>query len=185
VKKGVHGEAGQPKRPSRTVIVIAVAILIGGGAIMVLLRSNSQEGAESASTSKKEEAYEFRKDGELKFISPSGKNLATIAIEVAADEAAITIGLMNRKVVPEMHGMLFVFQNEEHRSFWMRNTYASLDILFVNSNREIVALYPYTQPLSDTSYPSTKPAQYVVEVAAGFADRHGIQVGDRISWTKI
>ncbi len=184
MKKNVQRGAGQPKRLLRKVIVTAVAILIGGGAIVVLQQSyNKQET--SASTRTEQEAYGFRKDGELRFVSPSGKNLVTIAIEIAADEAAITIGLMNRKVVPEMHGMLFVFQNEEHRSFWMRNTYASLDIIFVNSNREIVALYPFTQPLSDTSYPSTKPAQYVVEVAAGFADRYGIEVGNRISWTRF
>ena len=182
-RKGDQEEEQRASGFSMKWIALGILVLIGGGALMVLLRSDNQKGS-SASTDTQRETYGFRKDGELRFESSSGKHLATIAIEIAEDEAAITIGLMNRRVVPELHGMLFIFPDEELRSFWMRNTYASLDIIFVNSNLEIVALHPYTQPLSDTSYPSTRPAQYVVEVAAGFAEKHGVQAGDGIVWTR-
>ena len=80
--------------------------------------------------------------------------------------------------------MLFIFPNEEYRSFWMANTPLSLDIIFVNSAREIVTIQRDAVPFSEESVPSTKPATYVVEVNAGYADRHGLAEGDRVQWSR-
>jgi uncharacterized membrane protein (UPF0127 family) len=77
-------------------------------------------------------------------------------------------------------GMLFVFNKEEQQSFWMRNTYFSLDIIYVNKQYEIVTIQKYTQPFSDLSIPSYEPAMYVVETNAGFCDRYKIKDGDKI-----
>ena len=54
--------------------------------------------------------------------------------------------------------------------------------MFVNAQKQIVTIHTNTQTLSDTSYPSSEPSIYVVEVLAGFAERHNIQVGDKIDW---
>ena len=70
-------------------------------------------------------------------------------------------------------------------SFWMKNTYLTLDILFVNSNREIVTIHKRTEPLSEKSYAADSPAIYVVEVVGGFTDANNIQVGDKIKWGVI
>jgi uncharacterized membrane protein (UPF0127 family) len=69
----------------------------------------------------------------------------------------------------------------------MRNTLISLDMIFVDDQKKIVTIHKNTKILSETSYPSSQPAVYVVEVLAGFTDRHNIQVGDKIDWmgTKI
>ena len=87
----------------------------------------------------------------------------------------------------ENHGMLFIFPAERYQSFWMLNTLFSLDMLFINSKKEIVTIHKNTTPLSQQSYPSSKPAIYVLEVVAGYTDKFNIKEGDKIYWigTKI
>jgi uncharacterized membrane protein (UPF0127 family) len=64
----------------------------------------------------------------------------------------------------------------------MKNTYIPLDIIFVNSEKIIVTIHPNTRPLKEWSYASTQPSLYVVEVNAGFCNRHHIRSGDRIAF---
>jgi len=101
-------------------------------------------------------------------------------IEIADDENERMRGLMDRLELPENAGMLFIFDGDEPRSFWMKNTYISLDIIYINSKKEIVSIQKYTQPKTTTSIPSEAPAKYVLEVNAGFTDKYGIGPGDRI-----
>ena len=82
----------------------------------------------------------------------------------------------------EMQGMLFIFPDERYQSFWMLNTLFSLDMIFINSKKEIVTIHKNTKPLSEQSYPSSEPAQYVLEVNAGFCDRYNIKQGDKVFW---
>jgi uncharacterized membrane protein (UPF0127 family) len=84
--------------------------------------------------------------------------------------------------MPESAGMLFIFPQEEVRSFWMKNTYIPLDIIFVDASREIVTIQSNTQPLSTEPVPSYKPAKYVIEVNAGFTSKHNIKEGDRVEF---
>jgi uncharacterized membrane protein (UPF0127 family) len=125
---------------------------------------------------------EFRKDGSLSFIPAGKSDTVTIDIEVVDNQAEISRGLMYRPYLPEFAGMLFIFPQEEVRSFWMKNTYISLDILFVNSDLEIVTIQSNTQPLSTAPVPSFKPARYVIEVNAGFTSKHNIKEGDIVSF---
>ena len=79
-------------------------------------------------------------------------------------------------------GQFVSFPGDTMQSFWMRNTLIPLDMIFINSNKKIVTIHKNTKILSETSYPSSAPSIYVVETLAGFADRHNIQVGDKIDW---
>jgi uncharacterized membrane protein (UPF0127 family) len=125
----------------------------------------------------------FVKQGELAFIgSAASDTLALIEIEVADTDFLRGRGLMHRKSIPENAGMLFLMRFEEIQSFWMRNTHISLDMIFVNREKEIVTIHANTTPLREISYTSTAPALYVVEVNAGFSYRNNIKVGDRISF---
>lgn len=126
----------------------------------------------------------FREDGQLTFSHEDGKEITRIAIEIADDERARTQGLMGRKVIQRNHGMLFVFPDEEERSFWMVNTPLPLDIIYVNALKKIVKVQANTTPFSDASIPSEKPAQYTIEVNAGFCNQYGIQEGDVVDWTR-
>jgi uncharacterized membrane protein (UPF0127 family) len=92
-------------------------------------------------------------------------------------------GLMDRFSLPDQAGMLFIFDNDEPRSFWMKNTYISLDIIFINSNKEIVSIQKYTQPRTTSSIPSDKPAMYVLEVNAGYCDKFDIKPGDKVEFS--
>ena len=66
----------------------------------------------------------------------------------------------------------------------MRNTIIPLDIIFVNSKKKIIKIHKKTEPFSERSLPSFKPALYVVEVNAGFTDKFGIKEGDHIDWRR-
>lgn len=127
----------------------------------------------------------FIKNGHLQFISKDKKNvIKTIAIEIADDDYKRTQGLMWRRSMADSIGMLFIFENEKPLSFWMKNTYLPLDIIYVNKSMEIVTIQENTTPLSEMPIPSDKPAQFAIEVNAGFCSNHGILNGDNIKYEK-
>jgi len=130
----------------------------------------------------KVEYYTFTKEGELTFTDSLGTLKAKIDLEIADNDYERALGLMNRKDMNENQGMLFIFPRQDYQSFWMRNTLISLDMIFVNDQKRIVTIHKNTKILSETSYPSSQPSMYVVEVLAGFTDRHNIQVSDKIDW---
>jgi len=127
---------------------------------------------------------QFQKEGILHFISAEGDTLRTIDIEIADTESERTIGMMHRRSMPDTQGMLFIFEEEERRSFWMRNTLIGLDLLYIRANGEIESIAKYAVPLDERSIPSKGPALYVLEVFEGFCDRHGIQEGGRIAFER-
>jgi len=103
----------------------------------------------------------------------------SIRVEVATSPGQLQRGLMWRSEMADDEGMLFVFAEEKPRSFWMKNTPLSLDIIFFDSSGKLVSISPDTRPYSERSIASGAPARYVLEVVAGFSSRHGLRVGDR------
>ena len=101
----------------------------------------------------------------------------SIQAEVAATDPARQLGLMYRKSLGETEGMLFVFPAEEPLSFWMRNTYVELDIIYLDKSLKVVSIVHRAVPLTETPRPSGKPAQYVLEVPGGSAKRWGVEPG--------
>ncbi len=128
------------------------------------------------------EYYTFTKEGELTFTDSLGTLKAKIDLEIADNDYERQLGLMNRKEMKENEGMIFIFPKQDYQSFWMRNTLISLDMIFVNDKKKVVTIHKNTKTLSDQSYPSSAPSMFVVEVLAGFTDKHNIQVGDKIDW---
>ncbi|HZL34076.1 MAG TPA: DUF192 domain-containing protein [Tepidisphaeraceae bacterium] len=103
----------------------------------------------------------------------------TCQIEVASTAGAEEKGLMQRDSMPDDHGMLFVFKNEQTRYFWMKNTRFPLDILFLNSRGRIMSIgHMQAYDLNETS--SNFPAQYAIELNSGAAEKAGVKVGDMI-----
>jgi len=104
-------------------------------------------------------------------------------VEVAETEEERKRGLMFRKNLGENEGMLFVFEDERHVTFWMKNTFIPLDIIFVSSNGTINEIKENLQPcIADACelYPSLYPVKYVIEVNANFSKNNGVAVGDRV-----
>ena len=100
-------------------------------------------------------------------------------VSLAVTEKQQTKGLMfvRDSDLSEHQGMLFVFPNEAHRVFWMRNTYVSLDIIYIDADKNVVSLVENAATLSDTPLPSMFPAKYVVEIRGGLAKKIGITRG--------
>jgi uncharacterized membrane protein (UPF0127 family) len=92
--------------------------------------------------------------------------------------------MMGRPVMEEQQGMLFILDEEQWASFWMKNCILSLDMIFINKQGEIVTICKNTIPFSEQSYSATALTLLVLEVNAGFTDKYGIKEGDRISWRR-
>jgi len=102
-----------------------------------------------------------------------------VEVEVAANHASVTRGLMWRTSLPDGQGMLFVFPGEEEHSFWMRNTLIPLDMLFLAEDGTLVGIVPHADPLTETSRTVGRPSHYVLEVPGGWCERAGVRTGSR------
>jgi uncharacterized protein len=111
------------------------------------------------------------------FLDSRGESVVSVDVAVADDDHSRSEGLMDVKELPENAGMLFIFEDEAERSFWMANTPLSLDIIFVNEQMEIIRIHRNTVPYSHENVVSEGPAMYVVEVNSGFTLRHDITEG--------
>ena len=113
----------------------------------------------------------------------NGEKIIKIDAEIADKDEERMNGLMFRENLSENKGMLFVFDNEETRTFWMKNTLIPLDMIFIGKNLEIVDI-KYAVPCKEepcTLYTSEKPAKYVLEVNANFTAKNKIKIGDKLS----
>jgi uncharacterized protein len=162
-------------------IVLAVIIALAFLFFSIYTPKRNKPPANSPSSFSKSTPT-FRKDCSLSIILAKNPSPIILDIEIADDEAERMRGLMDRLDLSEKEGMLFIFPNEEPRSFWMKNTYISLDIIYISASKEIVSIQKYTEPKSTYSIPSEKPAMYVLEVNAGFTDKFGINPGDKIEY---
>jgi uncharacterized membrane protein (UPF0127 family) len=175
------------KKPNNNALLISVTVIIAIVFILFFVLFGTYNPLRKKPVPKQHSAASntspaFRKDGTLYLIPLSNSSPIKIAIEIADDEAERMRGLMDRFTLPDSAGMFFIFPDESLRSFWMKNTYISLDIIYINANKEIVSIQKYTQPQTTTSIPSERPAKYVLEVNAGFTDKIGINPGDKIDF---
>jgi uncharacterized membrane protein (UPF0127 family) len=102
-------------------------------------------------------------------------------IEIAEDDASRAYGLMERTKMDADHGMLFVFDDDAPRAFWMKNTKIPLDMLFFDAERKLVSVQRNVPPcLADpcAAYSSGAPARYVLELNAGQAEKLKLTSGD-------
>lgn len=113
---------------------------------------------------------EFNSDGKI----------LRVDVEVAQTDEDRAKGLMFRRQLGERSGMLFLFDRQEVLSFWMRNTYIPLDMIFIDESLHVVGVVHRAEPLTETSRHVERPARYVVEVNAGFASQHNIKPGTSV-----
>jgi uncharacterized protein len=103
----------------------------------------------------------------------------TFNLEIADTDAEQQRGLMHRHHMPADHGMIFVNEDEEVRSFWMKNTFIPLDILYLDASGTVVAI-KQMKPHDLRGVSSDRPAMYAVELNQGAALRVGVKVGDKL-----
>ena len=121
--------------------------------------------------------------GTLEIATRSG--VRTFAVELAVTDEERAKGLMFRKQVPEGYGMLFDFKQEQQVTMWMKNTYVSLDMLFIKNDGRIARIAENTKVLSEDIIPSGQPVRAVLEVVGGTARKYGIAAGDKVAYPQI
>ena len=114
----------------------------------------------------------------LEIVTKSG--VQVFSVEVATTDEEKQTGLMYRKELADGKGMLFDFNPEQEVSMWMKNTYVSLDMIFIRADGRILRIAENTEPLSTRIISSKGPARAVLEVVAGTAQKYGIRPGDRV-----
>jgi uncharacterized protein len=115
---------------------------------------------------------------EIQVVTDSGTHRFTVWI--AADDASRARGLMQVRQLPPDHGMLFLFETSDIVSFWMKDTYLSLDMVFIGADGVVANVARDTKPQSLDAIPSAAPVQGVLELIAGTAARIGLTPGDRV-----
>jgi hypothetical protein len=111
----------------------------------------------------------------------AGSNDIVITAEIADTAEERAQGLMFRESLPPDRGMLFIFEQPQQVSFWMKDTFISLDIIFIDEDFQIVNIARETEPLQTNQlYPSDGEVLYVLEVNAGFSDEYNYSVGDEL-----
>lgn len=106
---------------------------------------------------------------------------ASLRVELAQTSEELQRGLQYRDSLPKDQGMLFIFPQNVEAMFWMKNTLFPIDILWIDENRKIIHIEKNVPPCFEQICPTYGPKEsvlYVLEANPGFADAHGIAVGD-------
>jgi uncharacterized membrane protein (UPF0127 family) len=140
-------------------------------ALLVILAAASILAAPPAARSAEQQTLEIA----------SKTGVHVFAVELAVTDEERAKGLMYRRSVPESYGMLFDFKRDQEVTMWMRNTYVSLDMIFIQSDGRIRRIAENTETESDKIISSGGPVRAVLEVVAGTAKKLGIVAGDRVA----
>jgi len=147
-------------------IIIFVALVLGAGLSFAFL-GTSHRGIDTTA----------------EVIVNTATDARHFRVAVADDDHERAQGLMWIKRIDDDEGMLFVFDKEDLRTFWMKNTKVPLDMLFIDDDLRIVSVQESAMPCKADpcpTYPSAGPARYVLEIRGGLADEKNINAGDLV-----
>lgn len=113
------------------------------------------------------------------------EEVAKLSLETAKTPQERAIGLMNRTELGEDEGMIFIYGESRERSFWMKNTYIPLDMIFLTAERTVRTIKqadpePNVSDEDLKTYTSEGPAKYVIETNQNFTDEKGIEEGTKV-----
>lgn len=114
----------------------------------------------------------------LTIVTKGGERL--FEVEIADSPAEQAVGLMYRTSLPQGTGMLFVHSGPRELTMWMRNTYISLDMIFIRADGTVHRIVSRTEPLSEEIVSSGGAVTGVLEIAGGSAAAFGIAAGDKV-----
>ena len=171
------------KAPGIFLVLLALLLAGCGGSVSdsTAPSTGAEPDATTAETSGGEPTEAETTASELRTVTidSSGGDEVEVRVEIANSPDEQARGLMGRTALAEGRGMLFVFPDEEVRSFWMRNTLIPLSIAFMDSEGQIVDLQDM-KPLDDNPphYVPAEPTRYALEVNRGFFEERGVEEGD-------
>jgi uncharacterized membrane protein (UPF0127 family) len=125
-----------------------------------------------------DEAFEF---SSLDVINDNGETL-TFDVYLAVNPEQQRRGLMYVREMPATTGMLFIYEDDDYHSMWMKNTYLPLDMVFARSDGTVSSVISDTVPQTLNSHASTEPVRYVLELHAGTTRRLAIGKRSRLLW---
>jgi len=155
-----------------TAFIIVSALILG---LTVSCKNKAKEVTQTQ--------LNFKKEGTLTIFKKDSSSIA-LDIEIADTDFDRETGLMYRTAMKTNRGMLFVFDDEAPRSFYMKNTEFALDLIYINANQKIISFQKNAQPFIESSLPSEGPAKYVLEINAGLVEKWQLSVGDSIAYKK-
>lgn len=126
------------------------------------------------------DSIEFTKDAEALLISEESDTIQRLAIEISDDDYERETGLMYRDSMKKDQGMLFIFEEEALREFYMKNTHFPLDIIFLDEDKRIINIARNTEPETLESINSDAPAKFVLEINGGLSDNWNLEKGDKL-----
>ena len=112
----------------------------------------------------------------------NGNSKAVVRVEIADTAQARELGLMYRQHLGQDAGMLFVFKQPQHLTFWMKNTEIPLDMIFAGADGTVAGIIANAEPFSERQLSVGADSQYVLEVNGGFAQQHRIKPGDKLQF---
>lgn len=115
-------------------------------------------------------------------VSVNGNRLV---VELASTPQSRACGLSKRSFLKEDNGMLFVYENADMRTFWMKDTRIPLSIAFLDELGTIINIEIMSPDQTETRYHSRLPAVYALEVNQGWFRAHGIEAGDRVEMKSV
>ncbi len=118
-------------------------------------------------------------------IHTRGNGRVAVSVEVARTDATRMRGLMFRRDMEDDHGMIFVFRESNHNTFWMHNTLIPLDMIFIREDKTILGIVRNATPETDDGRSVPGDSLYVLEVNGGWCQRHNVNDGDRVDFVDI
>ena len=173
----------------RSPVLLILVTLLGGLALTGLVHVMAGRAQEQSSTVRESTTSETTtpdttttstsNQTDTVVIYASSGERVEVEAEIADDPTEQRRGLMERTELAENAGMLFVFDQEQRLSFFMKDTLIPLSVAFIEAEGYIVDIQDM-QPLDLTRHRSAEPANYALEVNQGFFREHGVEVGDRV-----
>ena len=165
---------------SATVVLVA---LIG----VVLVQGSLREDFSRESDMPEVDMEEARNSSIRAVFTDRNESLGTLELEKADEPEERRKGLMNRETLENGTGMIFVWEDSENRSFWMKDTYIPLDMIFVTAEKTIRTIKeadpePNVSDEQLKTYSSEGPVRYVIEARQNFTERKGIEEGHSVSF---
>ena len=119
------------------------------------------------------------------WLEPVGRPPVPVRVEVAITSAQTQRGLMFRRQMDADAGMLFLFAEQRQMTFWMRNTYLPLDMIFITNDHRVLGVLENATPETDSPREVEGESQFVLEVNAGFAREHDISAGTVVRFEDV
>lgn len=155
--------------------ILGTLCILGGLYFSFFSSQNNQPSSNQKVASTTDDSLVIKKRAQITI------GTTTIIADIADTVPIQRRGLGGRTSLTENQGMLFIFDLPEKYAFWMKDMLIPIDMIWLDQNLKVVYVKNNVSP--DT-YPETfapqKPANYVLEVAAGFAGRHSLKIGDTL-----